>query len=442
MLPLHIVQEKRGGSRALGKALIVGLLMTVGVGSSLQSAEVLPNPTFADTDGDGVPDGWEVKTLVLEKYKGVHCLSMNFRRHNNAPVEGEVSMIFQGEKGFYTVTITYLDQSDGISKGKFLVNGKPERIWDFDLTFRSIWRDEVIENVELGPGDRISIYGRDQPYEYCRIRSVQIKPSLNPPTAQELEERRNPPPIEEREYGPLVALKEVRDISALDRHPRFDPKLNASGASILVLKKPGEIVALDIDTAIAREPGDLVYFITSHREFTTGIKPSTPKGSGIELPFDPHELTAAISLPAEEEGLFEISLADRRRSSIHISSDTPHVLYAQSAAAGGARGGASGAFYFFVPKGTQTFGVGAYSSGKGLVEVTVIAPDGTMVTKMDVPKEAEKGLPIRVPEGLDDSVWSLHVKGVNPTIRLVGVPPFLATHPRTLLVPEECILKR
>lgn len=402
---------------------------------TLPAVAMLANPEFEDADGDGVPEGWELKTYILEDMKGVRCLSMKFPRHSDMPLEGEANTVFEGPEGFYRVVISYLDEFDGVSKGKFLVNEKILRIWNFDSTFADVWREEVIENVELKPGDRITFRGRDNPSEYCRIRSIRVEPSPNPPTPEELAEMRTPPVIEEKNFGPLVPLAELRDLSSESRRPEFRPLFSGRNSSILVMKKAGEEAFLDLELDRPKNP---TYAVFSHGPSANGMeKPETPLAEGALL-FDENDSTARITLPAAEGGLFEV-----KTPATYLAGDPPpHVLPVQTSVAEKNRGGAAGGFYFFVPKGTKAFGVGAYSLGDRTAEVTVHAPDGSLVTQMDVPKDAQQGIPIRVRPGQDDAVWTLNVSGVSPVIRLTGIPPFLATHPRYLLVPEETILRK
>ncbi len=400
----------------------------------LTASAMLANPDFTDSDGDGIPDGWELKTYILEDFKGIRCLSMKFPRDSKSPLEGEASTMFEGPEGFYQVRISYLDEFDGVSKAKLLVNGEVRWIWNFDNTFGDVWREEVIENVELKPGDRITFRGRDNPSEYCRIRSIRVDPSPNPPTAIELEERRNPPDIAEKDYGPLVALRDVRDLSSYKRRPEYRPLLSDRGSPLLVLKKAGEEAELKV--AIYR-PKNPRYKVTYHGAAATGRdQTATPVAEG-DLPFDEIDSSATISLPVHEEGLFEV-----RGPTGYVTGDPPHVLLAQAAAGEKNRGEATGGFYFFVPRGTTAFGIGAHCMGDYIAEVTIYAPDGSLVTQMDVPKGSPQGIPIRVREGQDDAIWALNVSGVAPVIRLSGIPPYLATHPRHLLVPAECVAEK
>lgn len=395
----------------------------------LRAAELISNPTFVDADADGKPDGWELKTFILETNKGVKCLGMKFPRKDKSALTGEASTIFHGPDGYFRVTVRYLDESDGVSKAKLLVNGVIGHIWDFDGTFGDCWREEVIENVELKPGDTITLRVRDNPTEYGRIRSITVTPSPAPPTPQEVAERRTPPAIPDVEFGPLVPLKDVRDLSAEEERPEYHPMI-ISGP-ILFQSKGGEKIELELTLNQPRTPR---YSLFYHGVGATGRTKGEPVVRDADLSYDPGTDVAVIRPPNERPGLYEV-----RGPQGHWSTDVPHVLAVESRPKDAVLAGAVGSFYFFVPKGTTAFGVGAYCNGGYIAEVAVRAPDGMLVTRMDVPNDAAQGIPIRVRPGQDDRVWSVNVSGVSPRIRLCGVPPYLATHPRYLLVPAECV---
>ena len=396
---------------------------------SLNAAPFIANPTFQDGNGDGLPDGWEMKTFVIESWKKSQpCISMNIPRKDKTPFTGEMSTVFPGPAGFYRITVNYLDEWDGISKAKLLVNGKILHIWNFDGTFADCWRDEVIENVELAAGDRITLWGRDNPSEYCRIRSITAEPSPNPPTAAELEEMRNPPSVGDARLAPLVSLAEQRDIAALERKPEYAPLI--TGGSLRFLSKGNETVQIHLRFQPFRmEPAySLLFFgaeaaglekgtiILDHRNISTG-------GDGETV----------LVLKTAEPGLYGLEI---HGSNFHVEMDLPHVFPAPSPGKNATLLRSTGTFYFFIPRHVTAFGIGAFPNGDYVGEVTVRDPEGALVTRMDVPKTAPYGIPIRIRPGQDGQVWSVRIEGVSPVIRLFGVPPYLARHPRYLLIPE------
>lgn len=388
------------------------------------SAGLIDNPTFRDGDGDGKPDGWDIKTYVLEDFRGVKCLSMKVPRKDKSSFTGEASAAFHGPEGYYRVTVSYLDEKDGVSKAKLLVNGTVVHIWNFDGTFGDCWRDEAIDNVALKPGDTITLRGRDNPSEYCRIRALRVEPSPNPPSPREIEERAHPPVIADVVYGPLVALRDFRDLADQEDRPEYRPLV--LGGGILLLRGEREDVRLGLTLNQPRMPKYSVVF--------RGAGTNSVLIRDADLPCDPGTGEASIRLPEGPPGLYEISAAQG-----YWSVDRPHVLGVSARAGDSVRAAGVGAFYFFVPRGTPAFGIGAYCNGGYIAEVAVRAPDGSLVTRMDVPNDAAQGIPIRVRAGQDGRVWSVSVSGVSPRIRLCGVPPCLATHPRHLLVPRECM---
>jgi hypothetical protein len=405
------------------------LLVALPTAAAAPAANTIENPTFADADGDGKPDGWEMETFILEKFRGTNCLSMKMPRKDKSAFTGKVTTGFKGPEGFYRVTVEYLDEKDGVSKGKLLVNGDVRHIWNFDGTFGDCWRQEVVENVELKPGDTITFWGRDNPTEYCRVRKLSVEPSPQSPTGAALEELRTKPVIGEAASGPLVPLAAHRDLSAEESRPESRPLI--LGGPILFLAAPDRPVAFELTLNQPRTP---TWSFGFHGAGATGRgKPKTVVKDAA-LPYDPATSVATIRPVPEKEGLHEL-----RAPQGYWSSETPHVLAVEGKAGDSITGAGNGVFYFFVPAGTKAFGIGGYCNGGYIAEVTVRAPDGRLAVRMDVPNDAAEGIPVRVRPGEDDAVWSVGLTGVSPKIRLVGVPPFVATHPRHLLVPEPCL---
>lgn len=428
--PVAAPRVSHAGRLFIALGLLAVLTPRVPAATPVPAANVLPNPTFNDADGDGRPEGWDLKTYVLENHKGTRCLSMKIPRKDKSSMTGEATTTFQGTQGYYRVTVSYLDENDGISKAKLLVNGKIEHIWDFDGTFGDCWRAEVIENVALAPGDVLTFRGRDSPSEYCRIRSITAIPSPCPPNARELEERTTPPAIADAATGPLVALKDYRDLSDDEQRPDYRPLI--VGGSILVLRAAQDPADMEVTLNQPRNPTYTLSYLGTN---ATGQEKAEPLIKNAELAFDAGTLSAMIRIPTGPAGLYALQGPQG-----YWSTDLPYAFRVDSHAKDTARAGGIGAFYFFVPKGTTAFGIGAYCNGGYIAEVTVRAPDGTLVARKDVPNDAPQGIPIRVRPGQDDRAWSVNVSGVSPRIRLCGVPPYLATHPRFLLVPKTCVV--
>jgi len=420
---------RRSGFRIVRLLAALWLLTTGLSAADPDDSRFLPNPSFADADGDGKPDGWETKTFILEKFRGTSCLSMKMPRKDKSSFTGKASGTFRGPAGFYRVTVGYLDEKDGVSKAKLLVNGDVRHIWNFDGTFGDCWREEIIENVELKPGDAVTLWGRDNPTEYCRIRSLSVAPTPVPPTPEELAERRTPPVIADFEPGPLVPLAVHRDLAAENGRPESRPLI--LGGPILFLASDDPTVAFNL---VLDQPRTPVYSYGCHGPDATGRERITFSIKDAPLAFDASTNEATIRPPAGGKGLCEL-----RAPQGHWEADVPHVLAVQGRSGDSVTAAGTGLFYFFVPRGTQALGVGAYCYGDSIAEVTVRGPDGMLIERMDVPKNAEQGLLIRVRSGQDDAVWSVTVAGVSPRIRICGVPPYVATHPRHLLVPKNCL---
>lgn len=408
---------------------LVICLLALAAGMPASAEDAIQNPSFSDADGDGKPDGWELETFVIENYRGVTCLSMKMPRKDKSPFTGKATTAFRGPKGFYRVTVEYLDEKDGVSKGKILVNDAVRHIWNFDGTFGDCWREEVIENIELAPGDKLTLWGRDNPSEYCRVRKLVVAPSPNPPTGATLEELRTPPTFGKAAVGPLVPLAAHRDLSADETRPESRPLI--LGGPILFLATPERAPVFDLSLNQPRTPRWSLGF---HGEGATGRGKPTLSVKDEPLPYDAATGVATIRPRIEKAGLHEV-----RASQGYWSADVPHSLAVDGGAGDPMIAEGNGSFYFFVPGGTKAFGVGGYCNGGYIAEVSVRAPDGRLALLMDVPSDAADGIPVRVRAGEDDAIWSVGVTGVSPRIRLVGVPPFIATHPRHLLVPEPCL---
>lgn len=407
--------------------LALGAVAAVAEGTA--AAPAIRNPDFADGDGDGGPDDWRLETWVLEDYRGVRCLSMKVPRKDKSAFTGRADTTFEGPAGFYRVTVRYLDEKDGVSKVKLLVNDRVVHIWNFDGTFGDCWREEVIENVALEPGDRLTLWGRDNPTEYCRISGVDVSPSPRPPTGRELAALRTPPEIVPAVDGPLVALVDHRTLTADERRPESRPLILAG--AILFRASAAATPRFRLELNQPRQPTWSCGF-----HGPEGVVVAAPAALVDKAPvsYAIDTLLADLRPPVVEAGLYEI-----RGPQGWWTAEQPHVLAVSSGPDDRTSATATGLFYFFVPRGTRGFAVGAFCNGGYVGEVTIRGPDGRLVTCMDVPPDDPFGVAVRVGPDEDDRVWSVRIVGVAPRLRLVGVPPYLATHPRHLLVPRACL---
>ena len=399
--------------------------------SCAAAGSLIPNSTFVDEDGDGKVDGWEVKTFLLEKDPNdpKKCrLTLKIKQDSERQIVGEITTTFQGPEGFYQITVRYLDENDGISMGKLLVNGKTVHIWDFDNIFFSYFRNEVIENVRLKPGDKITVWAANDGTEYCRLDSVRVVPSPRPPTAREIEEMK-PPEVADALFGDLVPLGEFRDLSADETRP--ETHVSIGRGSLIFPARAGEKFVLELipnNTRVkALEKGQLLFLGAT----ATGLEGGAATTADLEIPYDPELKTGNASFSTPSDGLYRF---DFRMATAFLK--TPHVFACAPLAKGPPMLIAWGDFFFFVPKGTKSFAVTASALGNRSTDVTLLTPKGTVCKRASL--EAKEELAVRVPEG-QDGVWLLSVRGINPGLTLRGVPPFLATHPKYLLVPKECV---
>jgi len=94
--------------------------------------------------------------------------------------------------------------------------------------------------------------------------------------------------------------------------------------------------------------------------------------------------------------------------------------------------------FLLVPKGTKSFVIGLPSVGQARSTVRLHLSDGTSVLE-DKDVRAGDELSVKVPPGLDGSIWGLELSSLRCVIELYGVPPYVAAHPSELLVPEETL---
>jgi hypothetical protein len=94
--------------------------------------------------------------------------------------------------------------------------------------------------------------------------------------------------------------------------------------------------------------------------------------------------------------------------------------------------------FFFVPKGTRSFVLAFPSVGQTRSTVRLRLGDGTTVLE-DKDVRAGDELSVTVPVGRDGAVWGLELSSLRCVVELYGVPPYVARHPRELLVPKETL---
>ena len=121
--------------------------------------------------------------------------------------------------------------------------------------------------------------------------------------------------------------------------------------------------------------------------------------------------------------------------------------------------------YFYIPKGTRHFVVGIVSGGDPWTQLRIQTADGRVVvddrvlagSEISVIVEEDQQtygadsamanhsiLPsseqsVEVPKGADGQIWSLQLSGLRCVVELYDVPPYLACHPRMLLIPKDAV---
>jgi len=174
---------------------------------------------------------------------------------------------------------------------------------------------------------------------------------------------------------------------------------------------------------------------------TLNPRVTTPSGKHISLGKLPFQSTKELMFQAPETGLYRLSLkSGANRVGVVACS---HAL-----AISGEDGpihfiGAGGDLYFLVPAGTKQFGLVLYGEGRAeAVKATVFDPTGRKVWEKDDITLPVQYAPEMTPPA-EDQVWHLRLtRSSNFTcednyVDLRGIPPFLATSARGLLVPRH-----
>jgi hypothetical protein len=110
------------------------------------------------------------------------------RRLDSGGYAATASTDFAGLAGTYEITVSYFDESDGVSSLAFLVNGEILDQWlaeedpvcsDCDSPGASTLRTRVVAS-ELGlqPGDEITLQGTGEHYEYARFDKLTVAPTV------------------------------------------------------------------------------------------------------------------------------------------------------------------------------------------------------------------------------------------------------------------------
>lgn len=143
-----------------------------------------------------------------------------------------------------------------------------------------------------------------------------------------------------------------------------------------------------------------------------------------------------IDQPATSEGIYRLTFSTRgNRPRIHIANRGAVVK------AGGALQHLHpmhrAVLYFFVPRGTRTFTV--VTKAEEPLTLELFGPHDAPTPVL--PKTTQRATSfeehaVEVPPGADGCAWRIQLGGEDKKVFLQGVPPFLASHPERLLVPQ------
>jgi hypothetical protein len=136
---------------------------------------------------------YEAEKMVL---KGGYAVEDNaaasggqlIRRLDSGGYAATASTEYTGAAGTYEVTVSYFDESDGVSSLAFLVNGEMLDQWmaeedpvcsDCDSPGASTFRTRVVASeLVLQPGDEITLQGTGEHYEYARFDKLTVSPTV------------------------------------------------------------------------------------------------------------------------------------------------------------------------------------------------------------------------------------------------------------------------
>ncbi|MDX9980912.1 MAG: acetylxylan esterase [Lentisphaeria bacterium] len=95
--------------------------------------------------------------------------------------EGTAEAVFWGETARYSVLVRHLDEFDGVSELALRVNGVEVHRFRFDQTpadgpAKEVSREHRIQNVDIQCRSRISLHGRADAGEYCRVTGLVFRP--------------------------------------------------------------------------------------------------------------------------------------------------------------------------------------------------------------------------------------------------------------------------
>ncbi len=138
-----------------------------------------------DVDEGGTPDCIviEAETMQLSGFNIRHASNVSdggLVRLSHTGDSGEISTTFAGEAGQYDLSLFVQDESDGQSSIRIKVNGQvlTETSLDADTDGRGndngVFSEIVFPQIELAPGDTVSIEASGDGYEFVRIDKIEL----------------------------------------------------------------------------------------------------------------------------------------------------------------------------------------------------------------------------------------------------------------------------
>jgi hypothetical protein len=343
----------------------------------------------------GEPQGWTLQGFRTEDGKNITLKGQGTGR-------GTARTVFKGPKGFYTIRIKYFDESDGVSKASLAIGQREIGSWSFDGIIVNAFRWQEFDGVAIDSGEEIVLSGSAGGYEYCRLVGVEILPSQAPAQAGETIA------VARKEYSKhLVPL----DPSAANG-PEYllapEPYFSGGEGTYWLYLKAGQqlrLTAWPIAT----------FYDTTLQYSLTQVGAAKPLVAETLTGNSSHPIR--LSLRAEAQGLYELQIAPApgAKGGVKIDYDVPGVTGLP----------ASGAGYFFVPRGTVALSI--TTSGHAVLL------DATNRVMLDEQFGKKTTRIVKVPAGSDGQPWYFQGK----LEQLDGVPPYVAARREALLAPAE-----
>ena len=217
-----------------------------------------------------------------------------------------------------------------------------------------------------------------------------------------------------------------------------DASQDALSLQFLRLRKVGRLI-------LYAQEGDEVRFVVRHRQVakysgrSIPVQIVSPSGDGILSQGAAFQEDTEILFKARETGIYRVT-ADPGANYAQIlenthpmslcGEDVPVHLYATQ-----------GEFHFWVPAGTEEFGIRVYGDGLGeAVKATLIDPEGEIVEEVDNIAQTHQ-FEVALPEPSQGRAWTLRYAKPSEIpmedyhVDLRGVPPLLSPSREALLIP-------